>query len=77
MDRCPSTATSSLRPSVVASSLYVNEIPLTWLLDFDDLKDFKLTKAQEKERFGAPVTESNVDKAIAACVPEKTWGQTA
>ena len=57
----------------------MNEIPSTWLLGFDDLKDFKLTEAQEKERFGTPVTnhESDVDKAIAARVPEKPRRQTA
>ena len=67
------------RPSAAASSLNVNEIPSIWLPDFDDLEDFKLTEAQEKERFGASVTESDVDKAtcIATRVPEKTRRQTA
>ena len=62
---------------MAASSLNVNEIPSNWLPDFDNLEDFKLTEAQEIDRFGAPVTESDVNKAIAACVPEKTRRQTA
>ena len=77
MDRCPSAAALSLRPSAAASSLNVNKIPSTWLPDFDGLEGFKLTEAQEKERFGVSVTESNVDKAIAARVLEKTRRQTA
>ena len=46
-------------------------------IDFDDREDFQLTKAQQNERFGVPVSDADVDRAIAERVPEKTRRQTA
>lgn len=46
-------------------------------IDFDDREDFQLTKAQQNERFGVPVSDADVDRAIAERFPEKTRRQTA
>ena len=46
-------------------------------IDFDDKEDFQLMKAQQNERFGVPVSDADVDRAIAERVPEKTRRQTA
>ena len=45
-------------------------------VDLDDREDFQLTKVQQNERFGLPVSDADVDRAIAERVPEKTRRQT-
>ena len=45
-------------------------------VDFDNREDFQLTKVQQNERFGLPVSDADVDRAIAERVPEKTRRQT-
>ena len=36
-----------------------------------------MSKAQEKAHFGEALHDDNIDRAIAACIPEKTHRQTA
>ena len=46
-------------------------------VDFDDCEDFRLSRDQQLLRFGLPKSSDDVDRAIAARVPEKTRRQTS
>ena len=46
-------------------------------IDLDDAEDFQLSKAQQKARFGVPLNDDDVDRAIASRIPEKTRRQTS
>ena len=45
--------------------------------DFDDRKDFALSKTESLERFGPAISEEAIDQAIRERVPEKTRKTTA
>ena len=44
-------------------------------IDLDDSEDFLLTNAQQNEQFGLAISNADVDRAIAARVPEKICRQ--
>ena len=56
----------------------INFAPINFAtFDLDDTEDLKMTKAQEKVRFGEALNEDDVHRATTSRIPEKTHRQTA
>ncbi len=41
--------------------------------DLDDTEDFKLSKSENSDRFGQPISDEVIDEAIAKRIPYKAW----